>query len=88
VQSLARLIDVRADEYTEEQETSCEATLLFWYVGLGDTVGAGSDLAEVETAKAVIVVTAPEGGRLVEILVPEGEPVHPAQRLAVLECSD
>jgi len=85
---LARLIDILSDDLTEEDQTSCEAVMLFWYPEVGDTVEADADLAEIETAKAVVVVKAPVGGVIKEILVREGDAVEPQQKLAVIECPD
>jgi len=62
--------------------------LLFWYVAEGEAVTEGDDLAEIETAKAVVVVKASASGVIKEILVREGDAVESAQRLAVLECPD
>lgn len=83
---MPRLLDVCAQEYDEEAEGACEAMLLFWYAGEGDPVVAGQDLAEIETAKAVVVVRAPATGVLQEVLVREGDAVQPAQKLAVIRC--
>jgi len=80
-----RLIDVRAPEQEKEELAACEAILLFWYMNEGDSVAAEQDLAEIETAKAVIVVKAPENGVLREVLVREGDPVEPGQKLATIE---
>ncbi len=77
-----------AEDSREEEQSSCEAMLLFWYVAEGDQVAAGDDLAEIETAKAVVVVPAPASGTIRTILIREGDAVEPAQRLAVLECPD
>ena len=85
---LARMVPVTADEYTEEDQTSCEATLLFWYVGTGQEVAAGDDLAEIETAKAVVVVKAPADGTLAEMLIEEGGAVQPGQTLALISSSE
>ncbi|HJN18871.1 MAG TPA: biotin/lipoyl-containing protein [Armatimonadota bacterium] len=85
---MARLIDVLSDDLTEEDQTSCEAVMLFWYPEVGDAVEADADLAEIETAKAVVVVKAPVGGVIKEILVREGDAVEPQQKLAVIECPD
>lgn len=85
---MPRLVDILAEDQPEEEQHSCEAMLLFWYAEEGDEVGEGDDLAEIETAKAVVVVQAPAAGILREILVREGDAVEPAQRLAVLECPD
>jgi len=62
--------------------------LLFWYVDEGNAVAEEDDLAEIETAKAVVVVKAPASGILREVLVREGDAVNPGQKLAVIECPD
>ena len=85
---MSSLVDVRAEDYDEEAQGACEAMLLFWYAEVGGAVEADQDLAEIETAKAVVVVKAPASGRLREILVREGDAVRPGQRLAVIECSE
>lgn len=85
---MPRLVEVCAQEYDEEAEGACEAMLLFWYAGEGDAVTAEQDLAEIETAKAVVVVKAPATGVLQEILVREGDAVQPAQKLALIRCDD
>jgi pyruvate/2-oxoglutarate dehydrogenase complex dihydrolipoamide acyltransferase (E2) component len=82
------LVDVCADDQPEDQQTACEAMLLFWYVSPGETVAEGDDLAEIETAKAVVVVQAPAGGVVKGILVREGDAVNPRQKLAVIETPD
>jgi len=85
---VAQRLDITFDEMTDEEQTSCEAMLLFWYVTEGDSVAEGEDLAEIETAKAVVVVKAPAAGTLRDVLVREGDAVAPAQKLATLECPD
>ena len=62
--------------------------LLFWYVDEGNAVAEEDDLAEIETAKAVVVVKAPASGILRKVLVREGDAVNPGQKLAVIECID
>jgi pyruvate/2-oxoglutarate dehydrogenase complex dihydrolipoamide acyltransferase (E2) component len=86
VSALPRLVDVCAPESDPESEAACEAVLLFWYAGEGYRVVADQDLAEIETAKAVVVVKAPSGGVLQEVLVREGDAVDAAQRPAVIRC--
>jgi len=78
------LVDVLADEQPEEEQSACEAMLLFWYKGEGEAVVEDEDLAEIETAKAVVVVKAPASGVMQEILVREGDAVQPGQKLAVI----
>ena len=46
------------------------------------------EMAEIESAKAVLIVKAPATGVVSEILVHEGDAVNPGQKLAVLECAD
>ena len=77
-----RTVEVRAEEFDDR---GCEPMLLFWYVNAGDQVEAGQDLCEIETAKAVFVVQAPEAGVVKEILVGEGDAVESAQLLARVE---
>ncbi len=72
-------IAVRADEFDDRR---CEPMLLFWYVAVGEPVIEGQDLCEIETAKAVLVVTAPASGTLAEVCVAEGEAVESRQVLA------
>jgi 2-oxoglutarate dehydrogenase E2 component (dihydrolipoamide succinyltransferase) len=74
----AGLVDIKADRY---EDAGCEPMVLFWYVGAGEPVVEGQDLCEIESAKAVVVVTAPASGTLEEVLVPEGEPVASEQVL-------
>ncbi|MBM3472687.1 MAG: biotin/lipoyl-binding protein [Armatimonadetes bacterium] len=62
--------------------------LLFWYVDEGSAVVEEEDLAEIETAKAVVIVKAPASGVLRQVLVREGDAVDPGQTLAVIECPD
>lgn len=74
-----QLVDILADRY---EDAGCEPMLLFWYAGQGEPVFEGQDLCEIESAKAVVVITAPASGTLAEILVPEGEAVASEQVLA------
>lgn len=74
------LVEVRAPQY--DRDSGCEPMLLFWYAQPGDTVVEGQDLCEIETAKAVVVIAAPCGGVLQEIVVGEGQAVESEQLLA------
>ena len=85
---MSRLVDVTAEAYEEQAEGACEAILLFWYVNEGDAVVADQDLAEIETAKAVVVVKAPATGVLAEVQVREGDAVLPGDKLAVIRTDD
>lgn len=77
------LVEVRASAY---DDPGCEPMLLFWYAGEGEPVFEGQDLCEIESAKAVVVVTAPATGTLSEVLVAEGEQVSSEQLLARIRC--
>lgn len=77
--SEAALVDIRAEEYDEAG--GCEPMLLFWYVEPGQPVVAGQDLCEIESAKAVVVITAPCTGTVAELLVTEGGAVASGQVL-------
>lgn len=68
----------------EQKQT--ETLLNFWYADAGKTVAAGDDLAELVTDKAAFNLPAPEAGRIVRILVKEGEKVVQGQKLAEYEC--
>lgn len=76
-------IEIRAEEYGAD--SGCEPMLLFWYVEPGSTVVEGQDLCEIESAKAVVVVTAPASGVLAEILIAEGSAVDSGHLLARLK---
>jgi 2-oxoglutarate dehydrogenase E2 component (dihydrolipoamide succinyltransferase) len=77
------LKDVEVPPLGEQKQT---ATLLnFWYVEEGKSVQPGDDLAELVTDKAAFNLPAPEAGRIVRILVKEGETVKQGQKLAEYE---
>ena len=82
---MAEMIEIRGEEFDEGM--GCEPMLLFWYAAEGDAVVEGQDLCEIESAKAVVVVTAPADGVLAEICVKETEPVGSGELLARLEVS-
>ena len=55
-----------------------EATIVKWMVSEGDSVNAGDIILQIETAKSILDVELNYSGKVIEILVPEGEevPVH------------
>ena len=55
------------------------------FVKVGDTVQAGQTLFIVEAMKTMNPIPAPKGGRVVEILVADGQPVEFGAPLAVIE---
>jgi pyruvate/2-oxoglutarate dehydrogenase complex dihydrolipoamide acyltransferase (E2) component len=62
-----------------------EGTAKQWLKAVGDTVVKGEVLVEIETAKALQEVEAPVSGKLVEILLPEGETTQVNTPIAVIE---
>jgi pyruvate/2-oxoglutarate dehydrogenase complex dihydrolipoamide acyltransferase (E2) component len=62
-----------------------EATVLKWLKKLGDELGAGEQIVEVETAKAVFSVESPARGILRGIHAREGSVVAMNQPLGELE---
>jgi acetyl-CoA carboxylase biotin carboxyl carrier protein len=55
------------------------------FVKIGDSVSAGQTLMIVEAMKTMNPIPAPRAGRLVEILVEDGQPVEFGEPLAVIE---
>jgi len=76
---MTTLIDIRAPEDTEGTKSALRA----WLKQVGDAVRADEPLAELETDKVAVEVSAPAAGVLAEILVREGD-VAPGQLLARL----
>ena len=55
------------------------------FVKVGDTVEAGQTLMIVEAMKTMNPIPAPKGGKIVDILVEDGQPVEFGEPLAVIE---
>ncbi len=53
-----------------------EATIAKWHKAPGDSFAAGDALYEIETEKVTQEVVAPAAGKLLEIMVPEGQTVE------------
>ena len=62
-----------------------DGDIVKWLKAEGDRVIQGEPLVEVETAKASASVEAPVSGKLVRVLVREGETAEVAQVLAEIE---
>ena len=62
-----------------------EGTVLRWLKSVGDMVRKDETIVEVETAKAVQEVQAPLDGKLIAILVQEGETAAVNTPLAILD---
>ena len=66
-------------------ESVTEATVAKWFKAVGDTVAADEPLAELETDKVSLEVSAPTAGVLSDIRVPAGADVDVGAVLGVLE---
>lgn len=62
-----------------------EGTVGEWHVKPGDTVEADGDLVQIENDKSVEEIPSPVAGKVVQILVPEGETAEVDQPLIELE---
>lgn len=56
-----------------------------WFLKEGDAVSRGQDLLDVETDKAAITVPSPVSGKVVRLLVAEGEEVKRETALCEIE---
>jgi 2-oxoglutarate dehydrogenase E2 component (dihydrolipoamide succinyltransferase) len=65
-------------------ETVAEGTVAAWHKAVGDEVGKGDILLDVETDKAATEVPSPVAGVITEIRVPEGQTVDVGSILAVI----
>ncbi len=69
-------------------ETICsEVTGSVWKIQakIGDVLEADGTIMVLESMKMEIPVVAPDGGRLVKVLVEEGQAIKDGQELAVVE---
>jgi pyruvate/2-oxoglutarate dehydrogenase complex dihydrolipoamide acyltransferase (E2) component len=62
-----------------------EGTVTRWLKREGDAVTRGEPLVEIETAKATQEVEAPASGKLVKILLPEGQTAAVNTEIALIE---
>ena len=62
-----------------------EGTATRWLKSVGDSVTKGEVLLEIETAKALQEIEAPVSGKLVSILLQEGETAAVNTPIAVIE---
>lgn len=65
--------------------TVSEGRLVRWARGLGERVGAGEVVVEIETDKAVVEVEASCSGTIIQLLASEGDMVKMGQQIAVIE---
>ena len=75
-------IEIKAPEFSESVQSG---TLLEWRKAVGDPVKRDEPLADLETDKVVLEVTAPATGVLASIRVPAGEDVQAGAVLAEIE---
>ena len=66
-------------------ESVADATLIAWHKKEGDKVSKYENLADLETDKVVLEVTAPQSGILGKILKKDGAVVNTGEVLAVIE---
>ncbi|HZI31904.1 MAG TPA: dihydrolipoamide acetyltransferase family protein [Candidatus Binatia bacterium] len=71
-------------EMPKLSDTMTEGTVVKWRKAIGDAVGVGDVLAEIETDKAVMELEAFDDGTLKEIYVNEGGKAEIGQKLALL----
>ena len=67
---------------------SDEIVVSFWHVEEDEEFVEGNDLMEVSTHKATFNISAPSTGKLIEILVQEGDAVSPGNVIAIIETED
>ncbi|QXP87420.1 2-oxoglutarate dehydrogenase complex dihydrolipoyllysine-residue succinyltransferase [Methylococcus capsulatus] len=68
-------------------ESVSDAKLLDWHKNVGETVGKGENLVDLETDKVVLEVPAPEDGVVVEVRGGKGDVVVSGQPIAVIDTS-
>lgn len=71
-------------EMPKLSDTMTEGTVVKWRKAVGEPVGIGDVIAEIETDKAVMELEAFDGGTLQEILVREGGKARIGEKLALL----
>jgi 2-oxoglutarate dehydrogenase E2 component (dihydrolipoamide succinyltransferase) len=79
---MSKLIEVKTPELSESVQSG---SLLEWRKAVGDRVARDEVLADLETDKVILEVTAPSDGVLSEIRVPAGGEVKAGQVLALID---
>ena len=69
-------------------KTGDKILVSFWHVEEDEDFVAGNDLMEVSTHNATYNISASNTGKLIEILVQEGDAVEPSDVIAILETED
>lgn len=78
-------IEIKAPELSESVQTG---TLLAWRKQAGETVKRDETIADLETDKVILEISAPASGTLAELLVAEEAEVRAGQVLAILETDE
>ncbi len=65
--------------------TGDKIVVSFWHVEEDEEFVEGNDLMEVSTHKATFNISAPSTGKLIEILVQEGDAVEPGDIIAIID---
>ncbi|HOX38066.1 MAG TPA: lipoyl domain-containing protein [Candidatus Brocadiia bacterium] len=68
-----------------DDEKKGEAEISFWYVEVGETIKEGAELVQVIVDKMTVDVPSPKTGKLVEVLMGDGEKAKPGDVMAILE---
>lgn len=66
-------------------EPNEEITVSFWHIEEDEEFEEGDDILEVITNKSTFNIPAPSKGRLIEILVQEGDVVTTGDTIAIIE---
>ncbi|MCU0651995.1 MAG: lipoyl domain-containing protein [Candidatus Omnitrophica bacterium] len=62
-----------------------KATVSYWYFQQGEKVNEKDDLVEITTDKATFNLPSPAAGTLIQIILSEGDTVHPGEVLGIIE---
>ncbi len=62
-----------------------KATVSYWYFKQGEKVSEKDDLVELTTDKATFNLPSPCSGMLIQIILSEGDEVHPGETLGIIE---
>jgi len=62
-----------------------KATVSYWYFKQGEKVNEKDDLVELTTDKATFNLPSPCSGMLSQIILSEGDTVHPGEVLGMIE---
>ena len=78
-------VEIRAPSLAESVATG---TLLAWRKQAGETVVRDETVADVETDKVILEISAPTSGTLADLMLAEGAEVKAGQLLAYVDTVD